>query len=165
MDRSGREYVASVTVARSADDLYAMVSDVTQMGKWSPECTGATWDQGAGPEVGATFTGHNRSPQGTWHRRCRVVTATPPAQFAWIVGYGDLSPDDEFTYWGYEFEPVDGGTRVTETWKVLKESHLIAALSDAEWEDRLRVTIEGIDATLVRFKEYAEALPPAAEPS
>src|SRR5205814_328861 len=34
----------SIVVARSPEDLYDMVSDVTQMGSWSPVCKACWWD-------------------------------------------------------------------------------------------------------------------------
>ena len=35
---SSLSYSESVVVARSPEDLYDMVSDVTRMGEWSPVC-------------------------------------------------------------------------------------------------------------------------------
>jgi hypothetical protein len=49
-------------VARSPEDLYDMVSDVTRMGEWSPVCTACWWDDGLGPQPGAWFTGRNGIP-------------------------------------------------------------------------------------------------------
>ena len=49
----------SIIVARSSDDLYAMVADVTRMGQYSPICKECWWDEGGGPRVGAHFTGRN----------------------------------------------------------------------------------------------------------
>ena len=39
----------SVVIDAPAEMLYDMVGDVTRMGEWSSACTGATWDEGAGP--------------------------------------------------------------------------------------------------------------------
>jgi Polyketide cyclase / dehydrase and lipid transport len=52
----------SISVAVSSDELYALVSDVTRMGEWSPVCRACWWDDGAGPQVGAWFTGPQRNP-------------------------------------------------------------------------------------------------------
>ena len=49
----------SVIVACPPDELYAMVSDITRMGEWSPICRECWWDDGGGPRVGAWFTGRN----------------------------------------------------------------------------------------------------------
>ena len=42
----------SVVVARSPEQVYALVSDVTRTGEWSPTCTACWWDEGAGPRAG-----------------------------------------------------------------------------------------------------------------
>jgi ribosome-associated toxin RatA of RatAB toxin-antitoxin module len=39
-------YSESILVARSPEDLYDMVSDVTRMGEWSPVCKACWWDAG-----------------------------------------------------------------------------------------------------------------------
>ncbi|MFI5045555.1 MAG: SRPBCC family protein, partial [Acidimicrobiia bacterium] len=49
----------TVVIGAPADAIYDLIADVTRMGEWSPACTGATWDEGAGPTVGSWFTGHN----------------------------------------------------------------------------------------------------------
>ena len=45
------------------------------MGEWSPICRACWWDEGAGPEAGAWFTGRNETPERTWETRCQVVAA------------------------------------------------------------------------------------------
>ena len=88
----------SISVAVTPDDLYALVSDVTKMGEWSPVCRGCWWDEGDGPRVGAWFTGRNELPERTWETRCQVVAADPGREFAWEVNNG-------WVRWGYTFEP------------------------------------------------------------
>ena len=60
----------SISVAVTPDELYALVSDVTRMGEWSPICRACWWDEGAGPQVGAWFTGRNETAERTWETRC-----------------------------------------------------------------------------------------------
>lgn len=72
---SSLSYSESITVARSPEDLYDMVSDVTRMGEWSPVCTACWWDDGLGPQPGAWFTGRNELPERTWETRAQVVAA------------------------------------------------------------------------------------------
>jgi len=46
----------SIPVAAPPERLYDLITDVTQMGRWSPECTGGKWLGGAaGPAAGARF--------------------------------------------------------------------------------------------------------------
>ena len=65
----------SIVVALAPEDLYDLVADVTHMGEWSPVCKECWWDEGAGPEVGAWFTGRNVLPERTWGTRSEVVVA------------------------------------------------------------------------------------------
>jgi hypothetical protein len=71
------EFSDSLLIARRPDELYALVSDVTRMGEWSPVCRQCWWDEGAGPEVGAWFTGRNQTPERVWETRSQVVAAEP----------------------------------------------------------------------------------------
>ncbi len=109
---SSLSYSESIMVARSPEDLYDMVSDVTRMGEWSPVCTACWWDDGLGVSPGAWFTGRNELPERTWETRSQVVTADRGREFAFVVG-------GSWVRWGYTFTPVDGGTQVTESWEFL----------------------------------------------
>ena len=84
----------SIVIARPPEDLYHMVSDVTRMGEWSPECRACWWDEGAGPSVGSWFTGRNEAAGRTWESRSEVVSADPGRAFQFVVG-GNL------VRWGY----------------------------------------------------------------
>ncbi|MDX1605235.1 MAG: SRPBCC family protein, partial [Candidatus Competibacterales bacterium] len=45
-------------IAAPAEEVWNLVADVTRMGEWSPEATGAKWRKDAsGPTVGASFQG------------------------------------------------------------------------------------------------------------
>ena len=107
-----------VEVASDPEVLYDMVADLPRMGEWSPEVERLEWTQGAsGPEEGARFVGHNRGgPKGLmrWSRHGRVLAATPGREFAFVTEEGGR----ESTEWRYRFEPVAGGTRVTESYAV-----------------------------------------------
>ena len=93
----------SISVAVTPDELYALVSDVTRMGEFSPICRACWWDEGAGPQVGAWFTGRNETPERTWETRSQVVAADPGREFAWEVNNG-------WVHWGYTFEPDNGAS-------------------------------------------------------
>ncbi|MEO3757769.1 SRPBCC family protein [Mycobacterium sp. B14F4] len=145
----------SVLVAASPDEVYAMVSDVTRMGEWSPICRACWWDEGDGPRVGAWFTGRNETPERTWETRSQVVASDPGREFAWEVNDGRV-------YWGYTFEPVDGGTRLTETWKFLPKGidgfrERFGDQAGAEIDKRRDAARSGIPATLAAIKKAAES--------
>lgn len=144
----------SIVVACSPEDLYAMVSDVTRMGEWSPVCTGCWWD-GDDRGVGAWFTGRNELPERTWETRSEVVAADPGREFAFVVG-GDR------VRWGYAFAPVGGGTRLTESWHFLAPGRALfeeryGADAPAEIAHRAELARTGIPATLAAIKKAAES--------
>ncbi len=148
-------YSASIMVARSPEVVYGMVSDVTRMGEWSPVCTACWWDDGDGPETGAWFTGRNVTPERTWETRSRVVAAEPGRAFAFEVGEG-------WVRWSYTFEPVDGGTRLTESWEFLPAGiarfhERYGSEATAQIASRVQAAHRGIPATLAAIKRSAEA--------
>ena len=79
------QHSESIVIARSADELYDMVSDVTRMGEWSPVCRACWWDEGESPRVGAMFTGRNETPERTWETRSQVVVADRGREFVFEV--------------------------------------------------------------------------------
>jgi Polyketide cyclase / dehydrase and lipid transport len=131
-----------------------MVADVTRMGEWSPVCKACWWDEGAGPAVGAWFTGRNELPDRTWETRSQVVVADPGREFTFIVG-------GTFARWGYTFVPADGGTQVCESWEFLPDG---IAMFDQRFGDDAQAQIDsrseaartGIPATLAAIKTIAE---------
>ena len=111
----------SVEIAVDPQTVYAHVSDVTQMGRWSPENTGAVLDRPtASAHVGMRFVGSNRrGPLLRWVTGCEVIAADPGERFAFRVdryGYGKPLLPVAVATWDYRFEAVPGGTRVTEIW-------------------------------------------------
>lgn len=148
-------HAESVVVATSPEALYDLVSDVTRTGEWSPVCRACWWDDGASAEVGAWFTGRNEVPGRTWETRSQVVAADRGREFAFLVG-GSL------VRWGFTLEPVDGGTRLTESWEFLPAGlelfrERYGDDAQRQIEDRTRAAHEGIPATLAAIKRIAEA--------
>lgn len=144
----------SIIVSRPAEELYDLVSDVTRMGQWSPVCTGCWWDDDS-RGVGSWFTGRNEIPGKVWETRSQVVADEPGREFAFTVG-GDR------TRWGYTFEPVDEGTRMTESWEILPAGEeyfqeRFGAETEAEIQQRADTARSGIHDTLAAIKKAAEA--------
>jgi len=100
--------------------IYRLVADPSQMPRWSPENTGAEVPEPGAPlEVGAVFVGANKRGPARWHTRCQVIASDPGERFAFdVVQIGARTPRirARIARWDYRFEPVDGGTRVTEIW-------------------------------------------------
>jgi hypothetical protein len=150
----------SIFIAASTTDLYAMVSDVTRMGEWSPICRWCRWDDGSDrPGVGAWFTGHNEDDGREWDTHCEVVVADPGREFAFAVA-------GTFVRWTYTFAAAEkdgvAGTHLTETWEPLPD--LLAFYAKQYGDDRVQSTLDaraasarsGIDATLQAIKTAAE---------
>jgi len=147
-------YSASIVVARPPETLYAMVSDVTRTGEWSPTCRACWWDDGAGPTPGSWFTGRNETPTRVWETRSQVLVAEPGREFAFVVG-GSL------VRWGYTMAPVDGGTELTESWEFLAQGQTMFRErfgDDAEAQilDRTKAAHHSIPLTLAALKAAAE---------
>jgi dimethylaniline monooxygenase (N-oxide forming) len=144
---------ASLVIDAPAERLWEMVSDVTQMGRWSPECYRCTWVGGAtGPEVGARFRGYNRRGWVRWVTTSTVVESVPGKVFAFDTGASR-------TRWTYRFEPqADGTTLVTESRDDTGPRPLPARVVSKllMGPDHDAELVEGMHQTLERLRAAAE---------
>ena len=140
-----------------ADLVWDLVSDVTRMGEWSPENTGAEWVSGEPGAVGSRFKGRNKRGRAAWSTTCTVLAAERRRVFAFGVGRADR-PD---TTWRYELTTLpDGRTEVRESFSLRKPlgrgARLVTRLTtgvadrEADLEDGMRRTLEGLDAAAQR---------------
>ena len=105
--------VARRVVNAPAERVFAMVSDLTRMGEWSPENKGGEWIKGAtGPAVGARFKGRNANGKKSWSTVVEVVEFEPGRKIAFTLMVGPARWCD----WVWEVASVDGGTEVTHSW-------------------------------------------------
>ena len=154
----------STVVAAPPEVVYDLVADVTRMPEFSPEITSCRWLDGAnGPAVGARFASVNTNARGKSWKNRPVVTAAEPGQ-AFAVTRSE--PFAGTITWRYRFEPVDGGTRVVESYEVEKPVSRIGwFVIERIFGDRDRRTAlhAGMRTTLERLKLAAEGVrPPAA---
>ncbi|MBI4220818.1 MAG: SRPBCC family protein [Chloroflexi bacterium] len=146
---------ASVLINAPASLVYSMVSDITRMGEWSPECYRCRWIRGAtGPKVGARFRGWNRFRWLKWARTSEVTAAEPGHRFGFRT-IPNVVANDSFD-WEYQFEPSDGGTRVAEKYVVLKPPPFWIRMATA-LAGRPDDMTEAMEETLARLKKAAEA--------
>jgi hypothetical protein len=143
----------SRVVAASADQVYALVSDLPSMGRFSPENTGGRWVKGAtGPAVGAAFEGTNALGWKKWKTLATVTIAEPGREFAFDV----VAMGCRVAGWGFSLEPVDGGTNVTHYWDdhrnpvVAKVTGLALGVPDRRSHNTANMerTLDGIAAAL-----------------
>ncbi|MET9224358.1 SRPBCC family protein [Lentzea sp. NPDC003310] len=121
MDLSEFTFTRRAWVDATPADVYGLVSDVSAIGRWSPNASGAAYDDGAGPEVGAWFSGHNRRDGKEWTTRSQVVTAEPGAAFAFVVG----GADDGIVEWTWSLRAQGRGTVAAQSWRLLRTDPLL----------------------------------------
>ncbi|MGV9313688.1 SRPBCC family protein [Streptomyces sp. NPDC003691] len=136
--------------------VYATVTNVADMGRWSPECTGADLAEApAAIRPGTGFTGHNDSGRRPWSTRCRVTAADPGERFSFLVRALGL----RVSIWSYRLEPLDSGrrTRVTETWTDQRGPLMLwIGRQVSGVQDRAEYNRASMETTLERLKEFLE---------
>lgn len=156
----------SVLIQAPAEEIYALVADVTRTPEFSPALVRCTWQDGAtGPAVGARFEAVNRTEAGrTWKNRPVVTAADPGREFA----FSRTEALAGTLVWRYRFTPEDGGTRVTESYEVTKPVTRLGwfvierVFKAGDVREGLRA---GMETTLERLRRTAEraAAPSTAE--
>lgn len=109
---------AAVTLHMDASpqDVWALVSDITKMGEYSPEVVEAEWlGDATGPAVGARYRGHVKRNENwpiLYWTTCEITECVPGEVFEFAVVMGKRRVNT----WRYEFHAADGGgTDVTES--------------------------------------------------
>lgn len=151
--RKGEIGTATISIAATPEAVYAVVSDVTRMGEWSPETVKCEWLDGAtGPAVGAKFKGSNKRGWVRWSNTPVVIAAEPGKEFAFDVA--------EDTRWRYTFEAEGDGTRVTEQFELLVDLKWYYAFAEKylmRVQDRKADLEAAMQTTLGRIKRIIEA--------
>jgi uncharacterized protein YndB with AHSA1/START domain len=145
----------STQIAADPVTVWQMVSDVTRMGRWSPETTSCRWLDGAdGPVPGARFRGSNKHGFRRWSTTCTVTHADEGKRFSFDVTYGPTP----ISTWDYVFTATDGGTTVTESWTDRRPGWMrlmstpVLGIADRSGHNR-----RGMEATLAALKSAAES--------
>ncbi|HUS61262.1 MAG TPA: SRPBCC family protein [Acidimicrobiales bacterium] len=146
----------SIHIDASPEDVWALVSDITRMGDWSPETKSAEWVDGAtSAVVGARFKGSNKR-KAPWSTTCTITEAEPGRCFAFSVGKGE-------TTWRYDLAPSpSGGTDITESFEIVKAPGAVGKAltklgTGMPWSEREADLVKGMEHTLARIKAAAEA--------
>jgi Polyketide cyclase / dehydrase and lipid transport len=144
----------TIEIAAPPDTVYALVSDLTRMGEFSPECQRVEWLGGAtGPAAGAKFVGHNRGGPIRWSRHGRVISATTGHRFSFVTE----ERGRDSTLWTYQLAASPGGTTVTESYQVRWIPWWMHAVDAVTF--RRRQLLRNMAKTLARLKATAESLP------
>ena len=148
----------TVHMAAPPDKVWGLVSDVTRIGRYSPETFEAEWLDGAtGPAVGARFRGHvKRNGKGpVYWTTCSVSACEPGAVFAFGVGAGDKP----LNVWRYDIVPAGDGSDVTESFTLSPTWWLRLYWRLLGWA-RGRTNREGMRTTLERIRAEVESSAP-----
>jgi hypothetical protein len=163
---------AEIPVSATADEVYAVVSDLTRSAEWSPECMGGRWTSGEPATVGAVFRGENHrrddvvgwAPlvRGTWFTEAEIVAAEPGRTFRWAMR--THTGVNQESVWGFDIDPAAEGCVLTHHFRMgratLGIQKITAELDEAarerfvaEWTDKLE---QDIAQTLKRIKDIIE---------
>ncbi len=155
--RTGR--VEAVTSA-TPEQVWAVIADVTRIGEWSHECRTASWlGDATTAAVGVRYRGGNRVGRTRWSRQNEIVTADPPYELAWRTVETPIYRDQ--TEWRIRLEPHEGGTRIVQTFEVLRLNPLIERLIYATMKPH-RDRLAALTADIVRLGQVAQSVPDPA---
>lgn len=133
LDTTSWELTASITVDASPWHVYDLISDITRMGEWSPECLGGAWVSGTAGEAGARFQGYNQDGPAAWTSESQVIEAAKPHRFGFsVLRFRPGGPGDSGDWVGgsevgdmtWTFEIASNGSGC-----VLTQHHALRAIS------------------------------------
>jgi len=151
-DNARASHEASINITASPEAVYALVSDLSRMGEWSPESTGGQWLDGGTGKAGDWFEGHNRSGERTWTRRSEIVVADRGHEFTFVVA----GVEANCTWWSYEMTATENGTALTERWWIVNLTEALQAVTAEQLQGRIDQTLGSIETTLAAVKAEAE---------
>lgn len=140
----------SVFIATDPVTVWQMISDVSRMGQWSPECFKAIWltpRRGRG----AVFLGLNKDRGLRWPSPAIVTESQAGAVFAFRALSG--------VTWRYLLSPEQGGTRLVEERIADSEFRWVRTaygLFLGGYDRRMGVLRAGMQATVDAIKAAAE---------
>ena len=164
---------AETIVHASPAEVYALVSDLPNSGRWSPECQGGTWAEGEPATVGAVFQGQNLRGEdivawapvarGTWTTYSEVVAAEPGRTFQWAMR--DSRGKAQESVWGFDVEAAPEGCRLVHHFRMGRATEgireIVSAMDQeakdrffAEWSAKIQ---RDLDVTVHRIKATAES--------
>jgi len=143
---------ARIDIDASPEAVWALVSDLSLMPKWSPQCK---LMKAFGPlRPGTRTVNVNRRNYLFWPTTSRITEVVPERKLAFRV-------NENNTVWSYELEPTATGTRLTESRHAengvkpvsnLLVNTVMGGVPNFELE-----LVDGMNASLSRIKAAAES--------
>ena len=142
---------ARIDIDASPEAVWALVSDLSLMPRWSPQCK---LMKVFGPlRPGARTVNVNRRNYLFWPTTSRITEVVPERKLAFRV-------NENNTVWSYELEPTATGTRLTESRHaengVKPVSNLLVNTVMGGVPNFERELVDGMNASLSRIKAAAE---------
>lgn len=143
---------AQIDIDASPDKVWALVSDLRLMSKWSPQCT---LMKAFGPlRPGTKTINVNRRNFLVWPTTSQVTEVIPERKLAFRVNANN-------TIWSYELEPTATGTRLVESRHaengVKPMSNFVVNAVMGGVPSFERELVDGMNASLSRIKAAAES--------
>lgn len=142
---------AQIDINAPVSRVWDLVSDVSNMPQWSPQCRYMKAIGGVRP--GARTINFNRRGMMFWPTTCRIIEVVPRKKLSFRV-------NENNTVWSYELEPTEAGTRLTEIRNAENGTTPVSNFlvnkfmgGVPSFEDEL---VEGMNATLSRIKAASE---------
>ncbi len=142
---------AEIEINAPVSKVWALVSDVTRMPQWSPQCRIM---KALGPiRPGTRTVNLNRRGLLFWPTTSVITEVVPERKFAFRIPLNT-------TVWSYDLEPTGTGTRLTET---RRAENGVSTVSTAVTKAALggvepfeRELLDGMNLSLQRIKAAAE---------
>lgn len=145
---------AQIEIDAPVSKVWALVSDLSRMPQWSPQCRSMKV-LGGPVRQGSRTLNFNRRGRLFWPTTSRITEFVPEKKIAFRV-------DQNRTVWSYELEPTaSGGTRLTETrhaengvsaFSTVSVNAVMGGVENFEKE-----LVDGMNQSLERIKAAAES--------
>ena len=117
----------ALQIGCDVESAWKLLTDVSRIGEFSPECVAAHWVDEPPRRVGSRFQGTNltmatgdKGPyELEWTRPCVVTAWDPPTRFSYTVG--DRYDGTPAAEWELVIEPTVGGCWVSQTFRHLPD--------------------------------------------
>lgn len=149
---TGTELKATLSIAASPAQVWALVSDLKRMGEWSPQVV-RTLVIPEPARAGSRMFNLNRQGWKFWPTTAKVVRFEPHRDVAFRI-------NENHTVWSFQLEELEGGTLLTHRREtpegITRVSNALVSLILGGQERFVPRLLEGMSQTLERIKAELE---------